>query len=127
MIAATPVIQKVAVYFNLHKKVFSIKALNGPFKGRVIGHSDYVELENCTFKVSEAGRQRVLREKRKNVHAYVVGDLVGIDEQPICGEAATYNPYKFSTFVRSFNEEPLHKANTVQMKAENNRGRIYFR
>ncbi len=127
MIKAAPVVQKVAVYFNLHKKVFSIKALSGEFKGRVIAHSEYVELENCKFKVSEAGRQRVLREKRKNVHAFVTGDLVSMDYTGICGEMAMYNPYKYDSFVRFFNEEKLTDAKSVQMQAENGRGRIYFR
>ena len=47
---------RVFVYFNLHKKCFSIKALEGDRKGRVIAHRDVVVLENCKFKVSESGR-----------------------------------------------------------------------
>ena len=66
---------KVFVYFNLHRKLFSVKALEGPDKGKVIGHTTYLWLKDVTFKVSEAGRQRVLREKRKNVHAGVVGNF----------------------------------------------------
>ena len=61
------------VYYNLHKHVWSIKALEGSQKGRVIGHSDHVLLRYASGKVSEAGRQRVLRDKRKNVHAGIVG------------------------------------------------------
>lgn len=70
---------RVFVYFNLHKKCWSIRAMEGNQKGRVIAHAQAVELANCTFKVSEAGRQRVLREKRKNVHAGVVGDIIAFD------------------------------------------------
>jgi hypothetical protein len=65
---------KVFVYFNLHKKVWSVKALEGPNKGRVVAHRNALSLYHCTFKVSEAGRQRVIREQRKNVHAGIVGD-----------------------------------------------------
>jgi hypothetical protein len=64
---------KVFVYFNLHKKCFSVKALEGVNKGKVVQHTDNIVLLLPKFKVSEAGRQRVLREKRKNVHAGVVG------------------------------------------------------
>lgn len=67
---------KVFVYFNLHKKLFSIKALEGSNKGRVIAHSSSVSLKDASCKVSEAGRQRVIKEKRKNVHAGVVGTLL---------------------------------------------------
>ena len=74
---------KVFVYFNLHKKCFSIKALEGAMKGRVVAHRDNVLLFHATFKVSQAGRERVLREKRKKER----------------GELVTYNPYKYTTFV----------------------------
>ncbi len=113
---------KVFVYFNLRKRCWSIKALEGPRKGRVIGHAKRVLLTDCTFKVSEAGRQRVLREKRKNVHAGVVGTMYSEDsflphdapERPGLGpmeeqrilrgieaecERITYNPYKYTSFV----------------------------
>ena len=61
---------RVRVYWNLHKKKFSIQ-----HKGKVIGHADAVALGNVVFHVNENGRQRVLRERKKYVHAYVVGDI----------------------------------------------------
>jgi hypothetical protein len=64
---------KVFVYRNLRKNCFSIKALEGPNKGRVVAHRSFVDLTAVTFKVSEAGRQRVLRTGQKNVHAGLVG------------------------------------------------------
>ena len=73
---------KVFVYFNLHKKVFSIKALEGPNKGRVIAHSTCVQLANVKLKVGRAGRLKVLESKQKNVHAGVVGTLIGFGLNP---------------------------------------------
>ena len=70
---------RVFVYYNLHKKCWSLKALSGNQKGRVVAHGDAVELKDCEFKVSEAGRQRVLRERQKNVHAGVAGTLTAFD------------------------------------------------
>jgi len=91
---------KVYVYFNLHKKCFSVKALEGNCKGLVVAHTDTVSLKDVNFKVSEAGRQRVLKEKRKNVHAGVVGYLEGFtDNSTTEYKLAYYNPYKTSTFV----------------------------
>jgi hypothetical protein len=66
---------KVFVYWNLHRKCWSVKALEGPFKGRVFTHAREIDLGYVRFKVSEAGRQRVLREGKKNVHAGAVGQL----------------------------------------------------
>lgn len=110
---------KVFVYFNLHRKCWSIKALSGERKGRVIGHAAYVDLAHVTWKVSEAGRQRVLREKKKNVHAGAVGMLErwqevdgeahgrpfnsttfdGLSTPTSIPDMITYNPYKGPSFT----------------------------
>ena len=98
---------KVDVYFNLHRKLFSIRACEGPNKGRVIAHRETVTLLHPQFKVSQAGRARVLREKRKNVHATVRGTwmLAGQFKSKVMQERVqkrgveiTYNPYKMSSF-----------------------------
>lgn len=65
----------VFIYFNLHKHLWSVKALSGSRKGKVIYHAESVRVNNPVCKVSEAGRQRVLRERRKNVHAGITGWL----------------------------------------------------
>ena len=128
---------KCFVYFNLHRKVWSIKALEGEHKGRVIAHSSMVEMSDCTLKVSEAGRQRVLRDKRKNVHAGVVGIVRTIGEQQNKQQQASlrmesasiaygrhpiyspisYNPYKYSTFVQLSTGEPVTAAPWVFLNA----------
>lgn len=99
---------RVFVYKNLHATrknggltVYSLKAVDGPDKGRVIGHSSKVLLSDVRPKVSPAGRARVLREGRKNVHAGLVGTLVSTDLQPFHGSRITYNPYKYESFVFS--------------------------
>ena len=117
---------RVFVYFNLHKKCFSIKALEGDRKGKVIAHSDTVVLEGCKLMVSEAGRQRVLREKRKNVHAGVSGTWIhyctnradnAFDFLSMVGKQVTYNPYKYDSFVVKATEQSIDKADVVAMKA----------
>lgn len=99
---------RVFVYYNLHQQTWSIKALEGPDKGRVIHHSDYVVLHNARGKVSEAGRQRVLRELRKNVHAGIVGEWYEMPRaHSIPPRKVTYNPYKYSQFVYADDESPF--------------------
>jgi hypothetical protein len=93
---------KVFVYYNLHKHLWSIKALEGENKGRVIAHRPTVWLTNAVPKVSEAGRQRVLKEQRKNVHAGIVGHWRDADMPLVSNDywvPVTYNPYKYETFV----------------------------
>jgi hypothetical protein len=108
---------KVFVYFNLHRKVFSVKALEGASKGRVVAHLPQVSLTDAVFKVSEAGRQRVLREQRKNVHAGVVGYLSEIPETDIdTMTAVTYNPYLYSSFVTLADQLPVSTARRVVLQ-----------
>ena len=111
---------RVFVYFNLHRKCFSIKALEGDQKGRVVAHSTTVLLEGCKFKVSEAGRQRVLREKRKNVHAGVCGTWHSAHIGPPAeGVKVIYNPYKYASFVEKGTEQPIYNAPLVIMDMMN--------
>jgi hypothetical protein len=81
-----------------------------------------VEFTNPQFIVSQAGRQRVLAEKRKNVHAFVRG-FVEFSLAKVLGEhnltncldelgwkRVKYNPYKFSSFVLADSEQPISSA-----------------
>ena len=112
---------KVFVYFNLHKRVFSVKALEGAEKGRVIGHRTSLAIYSPTFKVSEAGRQRVVRERRKNVHAGVVGFLTAPydwTKELVEWTPVLYNPYVFSSFVTMLGK-PVHKSQFARMNIVN--------
>lgn len=94
---------KFRIYRNLHKGNFSIQSYIKDKGGyRVIDRVTSAILEDCTFRVYEAGRQKVLREKRKNVHAYV--ELKSY--KPIQGDVDIsnlreiyYNPYEHDSFV----------------------------
>ena len=86
----------VRVYRNLHTGLWSVK------QGVVRFHTNCIFLKDATFPVNEKVRQRVIANKRKEVHAFVFGLIcdrpdyftVGVD----CHEV-TYNPYKNETFV----------------------------
>lgn len=108
---------KVFVYYNLHKKLWSIKCLIGPNKGRVVGHAEQVCLCNVEPKVSAAGRRRVLKERKKNVHAGIVGWLRPVRfalrdyQYQTNSRKITYNPYLYDRFVYADNtDEPFEKS-----------------
>lgn len=107
---------KVFVYFNLHKKLFSVKALEGEKKGKVICHLDTINLKDVEFRVSKAGRERVLREHRKNVHAGVVGTVISYAQSPAMRDidVIKYNPYKADTFVNCI-DQPVHNAKYARL------------
>jgi len=86
---------RVQVYYNLHKKRLSVRN-----RGKVIKHADLVALENVKFHVQPAGQAKVRKNKRKNVHAYVAGDLAKkqvVDS--MVSNLVKYNPYKNDFFV----------------------------
>ena len=121
------------VYFNLHKRCFSVQQ-----GGKVYAHADGVMLENVRFNVSKAGQRKVRETGRKNVHARVTGYGVvydfSKDPLPVTLDSyvvdhirenidgiwakwsrATYNPYKNDTFVDTVTGEALHDASKVLM------------
>jgi len=112
-----PIGLRVMVYYNLHKKTFSVQ-----YKGRIILYADYVKLGNVEFRVREGGKEKVRQEMRKNVHAFVIGDLLDYCQYPCENmppetndKVITYNPYKYDSFVKKDTEEPVFFADEVDM------------
>ena len=83
------------VYFNLHQRLFSVRE-----HGRVVDRAECLHIESPRFVVQPAGRQRVLQEQRKNVHAFVRGEVIGNCGPPHGLETSyvSYNPYKAEHF-----------------------------
>lgn len=87
--------RRVKVYRNLHKQCLSVM-----LGGHVVAHVQAITLGDVEFKVSETGRRRVIEERRKNVHAFVVGNVVSVNVLPQnTDHKASYNPYKAPTFT----------------------------
>lgn len=124
----------VFAYRNLHKDLWSLKAMTGVHKGKVIGHADEVSLFGCELKVSDAGRERVLATGRKNVHAGIIGLMMGEDFDPerwVDGLPqgvghrklkVSYNPYKAWRF--NVAGEPINVADVVHL-ADDGKAYIY--
>ena len=124
----------IRAYRNLHTGQIS---LLDKLSGLVVGHCDAVRLvphysqDAVQCIVNQAGRERVLRERKKYVHAYVEGCIeriagyvsyknrayVGVrrawpgqyvvpDIEPF-NDHITYNPYKASTFTDTRTGEPV--------------------
>ena len=100
--------KKVFVYKNLHKDCWSIKQ-----DGLVKAHTDNVTLYNVMMKVNQRGRERTIREQRKNVHAGISGYLSSKFFSDAWDDIAedelieiTYNPYKYASFVDRSTKKP---------------------
>lgn len=109
---------RVFVYKNLHKGCYSVR---DEATKRVILHTNRVLVKNAKLVVQQGGRQKVLNERRKNVHAGIRGELVDNAKSKL-GELewtpVTYNPYKHKSFVYRSNGQPVHEAVLVLLNDE---------
>lgn len=79
-------------YRNLNKPGVTWSIVNSS-TGLVDQYANKVVLENVNFKISKASQLRVRKEKRKNVHAFVVGNIITDIPYNLKLFRATYNPY----------------------------------
>lgn len=87
--------KRVYVYRNLTKSCWSVMV-----DGIVRCHAQTVQLRNMKFVVRRSGYERYLRTNRKNVHAFVVGELVEVNGSGlnVPKSEVTYNPRVASLF-----------------------------
>jgi len=113
---------RVEVYFNLHKYTWSVRQCS---TGRVILHTDKVHIRDPKFVVRKSGRERVLSEGKKNVHAFVRGEITHFDDfdpeyhpDYLDYTLVSYNPYKFDTFVDVYDTTPVRTAKRAMLELQ---------
>jgi len=95
----------VRVYRNLTRNCYSIQQ-----GGIVKAHADSVALEDVSWTVSQPGRRRVIRDGKKNVHAFAVGHLVPATTGANAAQV-WYNPFKVDSFRCDLDwDSPLTKS-----------------
>ena len=120
---------KVDIYRNLQKDCWSIRSREKSNYGLVVKHVNWALLENAKFVVSQAGRNRVLKEKQKNVHAVVRGNLVDcklekapwpwrvlLESTPL--KRVSYHPYRKSTFFWADTEKSVKSSSLVHFGSD---------
>lgn len=101
---------RVEVYWNVRRRIFSVRALSGPMKGRLLQHAATVFLTDATFVAQTAGRNKVRATGQKNVHAFVRGTIGEVSTRHAFREAITYNPMKHESFVYVLTGKPIYSA-----------------
>jgi len=101
---------RVRVYRNLHTGNFSVQCAK---TGLVIARVSSIELRDVQFVVRQAGRRKVLAEKRKNVHAFVVGCVTS--SAKITDQQVSYNPYKMDCFYMTESGLPTKTADCAKL------------
>jgi hypothetical protein len=81
-----------------------------------------VRLADVDFLVRASGRERMLREGRKNVHAYAVGtllDWVHPDDarelDALDGRTLVYDAYRWGSFVDRDSQAAVHESPAVRL------------
>ena len=123
---------KVYVYRNLHKICWSVRDNK---TGRVLRHVDEIHLLDADLVVRPAGREKVLREKRKNVHAFAKGEITAwiprlpegwhLNKDEYEAHDITqivYNPYLYDSFVYVDSKEPIFRAERIYLTKK---GEVY--
>ncbi len=96
----------VRVHRNLHRNKFNISTYIKGVGWRLHSYADTCTLEDVTFKVNQGGRMRVIREGKKNVHAFLYGNLTdevyfgdffGIKKNENA-QQISYNPFRNDSF-----------------------------
>jgi hypothetical protein len=111
---------RVRIYWNFHEKCYSVLKA-----GRVVLHATELSVRNPVFSVRPGGKGRVRSEKRKNVHAFVVGELC--ESSPECDVGVTYDPYKYDTFVERSDSSPIFGAGWASLGVVDSRANIRVR
>tara|TARA_R100000541_G_C1865226_1_gene79904 strand:+ start:297 stop:665 length:369 start_codon:yes stop_codon:yes gene_type:complete len=90
--------QKVRVYWNLHKKMWSVQDVKS---GKVVSHRQFITIRDAKFVVRKGGQKRVRDEGKKNVHAFAVGYVVDrrFPDRTFNWDRVVYNPYKHDYFM----------------------------
>ena len=120
---------RVEIYRNLHNDTFSIRR-----NGKVVKHLENwmaLHLKDVKFAVQPAGREKVRREGKKNVHAFIRGTYLAPSTFPHttsefkakCTEWVTYNPYQNDHFTATVTDpettftsyQDVHEAKLVTL------------
>lgn len=103
--------QLVAVYRNLAKAVWSLKAVDGPHAGRVVAHAASVGVVGCHMKINVRAQAKIAAGAHRDVHAFVVGGLAEVTlRNPV---RLTYRPHQQPVFFLADTGTPVWTAPAV--------------
>ena len=105
--------EKVRVYWNLHKHKWSVQSCK---TGLVKDHKQHITLQDAKFVVRKGGQERVRKEGKKNVHAFAVGTVSTLDGPAFFSDycrPVSYNPYVNDTFVFRDTGESVTDIDTI--------------
>lgn len=111
--------KRVAVYKNLHKQAWSVRAMEGPNRGRVIEHRAAITLIDCRTHVNCRAQHRIAGGAAREVHAWIVG-TVSDTATLTSPRRLTYRPHDRAEFFIAETGEAVTTADIVEFSADGN-------
>lgn len=96
------------VYWNFHKDTYAIRCMEpGHDKyGIVTGYADGVIIDNAEFVVQAAGLKKARETGKRNVHAFVRGDVTyaGDDVLSAVDPTKEWVPFRYRPFLDKYRD-----------------------
>jgi len=113
-------IVRAIIYKNLNRGDWSLAnpaGKSGLGRGKVFDHKPAVILTSAVFVVQESARVRVVSKRCREVHAWIVGDVVDTLPANHVRQEVTYNPYRCGQFTTR-DGSPVTAAACVEFAAD---------
>lgn len=94
--------EKVRVYRNLNNGQYSVRALQGRYKGLVLGYAPAIQLSAIQLVISERTRAKAVAEGVRNVHAWSEGIYEGCSEQPPASVTKRQRRITYFPFIKPY-------------------------
>lgn len=114
---------RVFTYFNPNKSLFSVKALEGKHKGKIIIQAPALTLKGALFIVNEEKKQRSITDK-KNIHSGIAGYILSLksDKDKVNSwQEIIFKSEKAEEFTYKDKEMSIHFSNQIHLED----GRIF--
>ncbi|WP_065286727.1 hypothetical protein [Mycolicibacter kumamotonensis] len=113
---------RVSVHRNLHRDAWSVRACDGPHKGKTIGYASSIALRDAEFVVQPGGQERARKTRTRNVHAFITGMplpvVLGDWAEFGWAQRITYNPFRHDHFVEAVTGHSVRYAAHVNCQAD---------
>lgn len=107
----------VAVYKNLQRDAWSVRAVDGPHKGMVVAHATTVLLTAARMHVNTRAQARIAAGAAREVHAWITGTLTVEATVPALARI-TYRPHVRPEFFLASTGQGIDQASLVVFTEE---------
>lgn len=98
---------KVLVFKDIKNKRWTLWTLD---RKTHLGYKDELFMKDCSFIVVEEKREKVVKNKRRFPHAWVIGEVSQKEIKKSFTTEISYNPFENKNFVKKKINKPIKKS-----------------